>query len=107
MRVVHKVSPRAAQSADAAYRLAAHAAVSALAETIRSRLVRIGSRVRRTLRRVWGHLAEGLPLQQVLARAHRAPNPCGLRLLSVVPDPRGPLETYRPCPSGRSINNAR
>jgi len=41
-------------------------------ETIRSRLIKIGARVRRTVRRVWVHLAGGFPLRDVLARAHRA-----------------------------------
>ena len=41
-------------------------------ETIRSRLIKIGARVRRTVRRVWVHIAAGFPLREVLARAHRA-----------------------------------
>jgi len=41
-------------------------------ETIRSRLIKIGARVRWTVRRVWVHLAAGFPLRDVLARAHRA-----------------------------------
>ena len=41
-------------------------------ETIRSRLIKIGARVRRTVRRVWVHLAGGFPLREVLARAHLA-----------------------------------
>ena len=45
---------------------------TASAETIRSRLIKIGARVRRTVRRVWVHWAEGFPLREVLARAHRA-----------------------------------
>lgn len=45
---------------------------TASAETIRSRLIKIGARVRRTVRRVWVHLASGFPLREVLARAHRA-----------------------------------
>jgi hypothetical protein len=42
---------------------------NASAETIRSRLIKIGARVRRTVRRVWVHLAGGFPLREVLARA--------------------------------------
>jgi len=45
---------------------------NASAETIRSRLIKIGARVRRTVRRVWVHLAEAFPLRETLARAHRA-----------------------------------
>ena len=45
---------------------------TASVETIRSRLIKIGARVRRTARRVWVHIAEGFPLREVLARAHRA-----------------------------------
>jgi hypothetical protein len=45
---------------------------TASVETIRSRLIKIGARVRRTVRRVWVHLASGFPLRDVLARAHRA-----------------------------------
>ena len=45
---------------------------TASAQTIRSRLIKIGARVRRTVRRVWVHLAEAFPLAEVLARAHRA-----------------------------------
>jgi hypothetical protein len=45
---------------------------TASAQTIRSRLIKIGARVRRTVRRVWVHLAEGFPLRAVLAQAHRA-----------------------------------
>jgi hypothetical protein len=41
-------------------------------ETIRSRLIKIGSRVRRTVRRVWVHITGGFPLREVLARAHLA-----------------------------------
>ena len=41
----------------------------ASAETIRSRLIKIGARVRWTVRRVWVHLAGGFPLREVLARA--------------------------------------
>jgi len=44
---------------------------TASAATIRSRLIKIGARVRRTVRRVWVHLAEAFPLREVLARAHR------------------------------------
>ena len=45
---------------------------TASVETIRSRLIKIGARVRRTVRRVWVHIASGFPLREVLARAHRA-----------------------------------
>jgi hypothetical protein len=41
-------------------------------ETIRSRLIKIGARVRRTVRRVWVHIAGGFPLREVLARAYLA-----------------------------------
>jgi len=44
----------------------------ASAETIRSRLIKVGARVRRTVRRVWVHLAGGFPLRDVLVRAQRA-----------------------------------
>jgi hypothetical protein len=44
---------------------------TASVETIRSRLIKIGARVRRTVRRVWVHIAEGFPLREVLARAYR------------------------------------
>lgn len=40
---------------------------SASAETIRSRLLKIGARVRVTARRVWVHLATGFPQREVLA----------------------------------------
>jgi len=45
---------------------------TASTETIRSRLIKIGARVRRTVRRVWVHLAEAFPLREVLAKAHQA-----------------------------------
>jgi len=45
---------------------------AASVETIRSRLIKIGARVRRTVRRVWVHLASGFPLRDVLTKAHRA-----------------------------------
>jgi hypothetical protein len=45
---------------------------TASVETIRSRLIKIGARVRRTVRRVWVHLASSFPLREVLARACRA-----------------------------------
>jgi hypothetical protein len=45
---------------------------TASVETIRSRLIKIGARVRRTVRRVWVHIAAGFPLREVLAKAHRA-----------------------------------
>lgn len=41
-------------------------------ETIRSRLIKIGARVRRTVRRIWVHLAGGFPLRETLSRAYRA-----------------------------------
>ncbi len=57
-----------------AYRdmLAGTELATASVETIRSRLIKIGARVRRTVRRVWVHLAEGFPLPQVLTQVHRA-----------------------------------
>jgi len=57
-----------------AYRdmLAGTELATASVETIRSRLIKIGARVRRTVRRVWVHLAEGFPLREVLTQAHRA-----------------------------------
>lgn len=57
-----------------AYRetLAGTEMATASIETIRSRLIKIGARVRRTVRRVWVHLAGGFPLRQVLLRVHRA-----------------------------------
>ena len=45
---------------------------TASVETIRTRLIKIAARVRRTVRRVWVHLASGFPLREVLAAAHRA-----------------------------------
>ena len=39
------------------------------AETIRTRLLKIGARVEETARRVWVHLASGFPLREVLALA--------------------------------------
>lgn len=56
-----------------AYRdlLAGTALETASVETIRSRLIKVGARVRRTVRRVWVHLAEGFPLREILVRAHR------------------------------------
>ena len=45
---------------------------TASVETIRSRLMKIGARVRRTARRVWVHTAGGFRLREVLAKAHRA-----------------------------------
>ena len=45
---------------------------TASVETIRSRLIKIGARVRRTVRRVWVHIAEGFPMREVLAKVHRA-----------------------------------
>jgi hypothetical protein len=41
-------------------------------ETIRSRLIKIGARVRQTARRVWVHLSSAFPLQEVLARVAEA-----------------------------------
>lgn len=37
-------------------------------ETIRSRLIKIGARVRQTARRIWVHLSSAFPLREVLAR---------------------------------------
>jgi len=45
---------------------------TASVETIRSRLIKIGARVRRTVRRVWVHLAGGFPLREVLTQVHQA-----------------------------------
>jgi hypothetical protein len=45
---------------------------AASVETIRSRLIKIAARVRRTVRRVWVHIASAFPLREVLARAHLA-----------------------------------
>jgi len=45
---------------------------SASVETIRSRLIKIAARMRPTVRRVWVHIAEGFPLRETLALAHRA-----------------------------------
>lgn len=36
-------------------------------ETIRTRLLKVGARVRQTLRRIWVHIAGGFPYRQVLA----------------------------------------
>jgi len=36
-------------------------------ETIRTRLLKVGARVRQTVRRVWVHIASGFPLRRVLA----------------------------------------
>jgi hypothetical protein len=44
---------------------------SASAETLRSRLLKIGARVRQTARRVWVHLATGFPHREVLLTALR------------------------------------
>ena len=41
---------------------------SASVETLRSRLLKIGARVRQTARRIWVHLATGFPWQKLLAR---------------------------------------
>jgi hypothetical protein len=41
---------------------------SATTETIRSRLIKIGARVRQTARRIWVHLSSAFPLREVLAR---------------------------------------
>ena len=41
---------------------------SATTETIRSRLIKIGARVRQTVRRIWVHLSSAFPLREVLAR---------------------------------------
>jgi hypothetical protein len=55
---------------------------AASVETIRSRLIKVGARVRRTVRRVWVHLAEGFPLRDILAKAHQA-------ILQLHPPPLG------------------
>jgi hypothetical protein len=36
-------------------------------ETIRTRLLKLGARIRQTVRRVWVHIASGFPLREVLA----------------------------------------
>ena len=66
-----------------AYRdmLAGTESETASIETICLRPINIGARVRRTVRRVWVRLAEGLPFRQSLARARLAirqlhPPPC-------------------------------
>lgn len=41
---------------------------AASAETLRSRLLKIGARVRQTARRIWVHLAGGFPLRELLAK---------------------------------------
>ena len=41
---------------------------AASVETLRSRLLKIGARVRQTARRIWVHLATGFPWQKLLAR---------------------------------------
>ena len=41
-------------------------------ETIRSRLLKIGARVRQTVRRIWVHLSSAFPLREVLARVTAA-----------------------------------
>ena len=41
-------------------------------ETIRSRLIKIGARVRWTVRRIWVHLSSAFPLQEVLRAVLRA-----------------------------------
>ncbi len=73
---------------------------AASAETIRSRLIKIGARVRRTVRRVWVHLAEAFPLREILARAHRAilrlhPPPLNARLKKLVADQALDLQIVR------------
>ena len=40
----------------------------ASAETLRSRLLKIGTRIRQTARRIWVHLASGFPWRALLAR---------------------------------------
>lgn len=40
----------------------------ASAETLRSRLLKIGARVRQTARRIWVHLASGFPWRELLAK---------------------------------------
>ena len=66
--------PAVAYNLMRAYRdmLAGTELATASVETIRSRLIKIGARVRRTVRRVWVHIASGFPLREVLAAAHRA-----------------------------------
>ena len=39
----------------------------ASAETIRTRLLKVGARIRQSVRRVWVHIASGFPLREVLA----------------------------------------
>ncbi len=36
-------------------------------ETIRTRLLKVGARIRQTVRRIWVHIAGGFPLREVLA----------------------------------------
>jgi len=45
---------------------------NASVQTTRSRLIKIGARVVRTVRRVWVHLCSAFPLREVLVRAWRA-----------------------------------
>ena len=45
---------------------------SATTETIRTRLIKIGARVRQTARRIWVHLSSAFPLRELLARATAA-----------------------------------
>ena len=52
---------------------------TASVETIRSRLIKIGARVRQTVRRVWVHLATAFPLAEVLKRA--------IALIAAMPPP--------------------
>jgi hypothetical protein len=45
---------------------------SATTETIRTRLIKIGARVRQTARRIWVHLSSAFPLRDLLERATAA-----------------------------------
>jgi hypothetical protein len=38
-------------------------------ETVRTRLLKVGARIRGTIRRVWVHIASGFPYREVLAVA--------------------------------------
>ncbi|MFO7955862.1 MAG: IS1380 family transposase [Candidatus Brocadiia bacterium] len=52
--------------------LAGTALEGASVETIRSRLLKVGARVRQTVRRIWVHLSSAFPLREVLAHATAA-----------------------------------
>lgn len=60
-------------------------------ETIRSRLLKIGARVRQTVRRIWVHLSSAFPLREVLARVTAAVR--SLSPLSPDESPRRPAPT--------------